>query len=29
MLLAKLARIVRRELRREDPFARWDEDGFI
>ena len=28
-MLAKLARIVRRELRREDPFARWDEDGFI
>ncbi|CAJ1773371.1 hypothetical protein PEKONANI_00529 [Aeromonas jandaei] len=28
-MLAKLARIVRHELRREDPFARWDEDGFI
>ncbi|MCY9813665.1 GGDEF domain-containing protein [Aeromonas caviae] len=28
-MLAKLARMVRRELRREDPFARWDEDGFI
>ncbi|MGY3916035.1 GGDEF domain-containing protein [Aeromonas australiensis] len=28
-MLAKLARSVRHELRREDPFARWDEDGFI
>lgn len=28
-MMAKLARIVRHELRREDPFARWDEDGFI
>jgi diguanylate cyclase (GGDEF)-like protein len=28
-MLAKLARIVRHELRREDPFARWDQDGFI
>ena len=28
-MLAKLARIVRHELRRGDPFARWDEDGFI
>ena len=27
-MLAKLARIAP-ELRREDPFARWDEDGFI
>ncbi|MGL5031450.1 MAG: sensor domain-containing diguanylate cyclase [Aeromonas sp.] len=28
-MLAKLARLVRHELRQEDPFARWDEDGFI
>ncbi|TNJ23782.1 diguanylate cyclase [Aeromonas sobria] len=28
-MIAKLARIVRHELRREDPFARWDEGGFI
>ncbi|RSM22984.1 diguanylate cyclase [Aeromonas salmonicida] len=28
-MLAKLARMVRHELRREDPFARWDQDGFI
>lgn len=28
-MLAKLARLVRRELRKDDPFARWDEDSFI
>jgi diguanylate cyclase len=28
-MLAKLVRIVRHERQREDPFARWDQDGFI
>lgn len=28
-MLAKLARIVRHELRKDDPFARWDDDTFI
>uniref|UniRef100_A0A3L0WCT8 Diguanylate cyclase n=2 Tax=Gammaproteobacteria TaxID=1236 RepID=A0A3L0WCT8_ECOLX len=27
--LARMVRMVRHELRREDPFARWDQDGFI
>jgi diguanylate cyclase (GGDEF)-like protein len=28
-MLAKLVRIVRHERKREGPFARWDQDGFI
>ncbi|MGY4027768.1 GGDEF domain-containing protein [Aeromonas rivuli] len=28
-MLARLARIVRHELRKDDPFARWDDDTFI